>query len=124
MISQSEAPAPEEIEVYKQQRDLFSLSVSAVETNLTRGTRSSVTPEKRIPKKKKYIKPLALSPLRKGTIPNQDFKNVKLNKYQCLTLDVPPFLPVNKILLNKDNDDNPKTRYTSQSEKDDTSHTS
>ena len=47
-----------------------------------------------------------------------------LNKYQCLTPDVLPFLPRNKILLNDENDDNPETTDTPQSEKDDTSHTS
>ena len=45
-----------------------------------------------------------------------------LNKYQCLTIFLPPFLPVNKILLNAENDDNIETTDTSQSEKDDTSH--
>ena len=35
-----------------------------------------------------------------------------------------PFLPVNKILLNEDNDDNPKTTDTSLSGKYDMSHTS
>ena len=65
-------------------------------TGLTVGTRVSVTPEKRIPKKKKNIKYKALS----------------------------PFLTVNKRLLNKDNDDNPETTDTSQPGKDDMSHTS
>ena len=58
--------------------------------------RVSVTLEKRIPKKKKHIKSKALS----------------------------PFLPGNKRLSNKDNDDNRKTIDTSLSEKDDVSHTS
>ena len=71
MITQSEAPAPEEIEVHKH---ISVLSEAKGETGLTRGTRSSVTPEKRIPKKKIYIKPLDLSPLRKDPIPNQDTK--------------------------------------------------
>ena len=39
-----------------------------------------------------------------------------INKYQCLTLDVPPFIPGNKILLNEDDYDNPKNIDTSQSE--------
>ena len=46
-----------------------------------------------------------------------------LNKYQCLTPDVPTFLPGNKILLNKENDDNPETTDTSQSDNNDASHT-
>ena len=47
-----------------------------------------------------------------------------LNKYLCLTPYVPPFLPVNKRLLNEENEDNPETTDTSRSERDDTSHTS
>ena len=35
-----------------------------------------------------------------------------------------PFLPVNKILLNRDNDDNPETTDTSLSGKDDMSQSS
>ena len=68
----------------------YSLSSSMGESGLTGGTRVNVTPEKRIPKNKKYIKPKALS----------------------------PFLPVNKILLNEDNYDNPETTDTSLSGKD------
>ena len=71
MISQSETPAPEEIEVLKHRRDLSSFSLATGETCLTGGTRVSTTSEKHIPKKKKYIKSLALSPLRKYLIPNQ-----------------------------------------------------
>ena len=60
MISQSEAPEPEEIVVRKHQRYTasvtYSLASSTGETGLTGGTRVNVTPEKRIPKKKKYIK--------------------------------------------------------------------
>ena len=56
----------------------------------------NITPEKRIPKKHKYIKLTALS----------------------------PFLPGNKILLNADNDDNPETTDTSLPGKYDISHTS
>ena len=93
MISQSEAPAPEEIVVRKHQRDTAfhtsSLSSSTGETGLTGGKIVNVTPEKRIPKKKKYIKPKYLS----------------------------PFLPGNKIVLNKDNYDNPETADTSLSGK-------
>ena len=95
MISQSEAPAPEEIEVHKHQRYTSSLSSVKVETGLTGGIRVIVTPEKRIPKKKKNIKSLALF----------------------------TFIPGNKRLLNKENDHNPETTNTSQSEKDDMSHT-
>ena len=100
MIYQSEAPAPEEIVVCKHQRDTAyhtsSLSLLTGETDLTGRTRLNVTPEKRIPKKKKYMLSKALS----------------------------PFVPGNKRLLNEDNDNNPKTTDTSQSEKYDIPHTS
>ena len=93
MISQSEAPAPEEIEVCKHQRDAssytYSFSYTTVETGLTGGTRVCVTPEKFIPKKKKNIQSKALS----------------------------PFITGNKILLNEDNYDNPETADNSISEK-------
>ena len=84
----------------KHQRDTASrtsyLSSSTRETGLTGGTRVNITPEKHIPKKKKYIKSKALS----------------------------PFLPGNKRLSNEDNDYDRKTIDTSLSEKDDMSHTS
>ena len=57
MISQSEAPDPEEIEVHKHQRYTssytYSLSSATGEISLTGGTIVSVTPEKLIPKKRK-----------------------------------------------------------------------
>ena len=100
MIFQSEAPAPEKIEVQKHQIDTASytssLSSETGETGLAGGTRLSITPEKRITKKKKNIKPKYLS----------------------------PFLPGNKRLLNEKNDHNPETTDTSLSEKDYMSHTS
>ena len=74
MITRSEAPAPEKIEVKKHRRDLYDLSAATVEIGLTEVTRASVTPEKRIPKRKEYIKSLDLYPLRKYPIPNQDKK--------------------------------------------------
>ena len=58
-------------------------------TGLTGGTGVNVTSEKRIPKKKKYIKPKSLS----------------------------QFLPGNKWLLNEDSDDNTETTDTSISGK-------
>ena len=48
---------------------------------------------------------------------------MRLNKYQCLTPDVPPYLPGNEILLNEENEDNPETTDTSEYGKDDMSHT-
>ena len=64
-----------------------------------------------------------MSQLRNDPNPNHNTKIIEINKYQCVTPDVPPFIPGNKILLNKENDDNPETTNTSLSEKDDTSHT-
>ena len=59
-------------------------------------------------KEEKYIKSLDLSPLRKDPIPNHETLIIGLYKDQCLTPDVPTFLPGNKIILNE-NDDNPET---------------
>ena len=53
MISQLESPAPEEIEVHKHRKYTSPLYSATGETGLTGGTRVSVTPEKRILKKKK-----------------------------------------------------------------------
>ena len=99
------------------------MSVATVETGLIGGTRASVTTDYSY-QRKKCVKSIAFSSLRKDPIPDQDWKTMAINKYQCLTPDLPPFIPVNKILLNEENDDNPETTDTSQSEKDDTSHTS
>ena len=100
MISHSEPPAPEKIVVRKHQRYTAShtsyFSSSTGDTGLTEGTRVNLMPDKRIQQKKKCIKQKALS----------------------------PFIPGNKILLNKDNYDNPETKDTSLYEKDDMSHTS
>ena len=72
------------------------MSSATGETGLEGGTRVSVTPEKRIPKKKKNIKSKALS----------------------------PFIPVNKRLLNEENNHNTETTDTSLSKKYNMSHTS
>ena len=100
MIYQSDATVPEEVVVRKHRRNTHSitssLSSSTGEFGLTGGIKLNVTPEKRIPKNQKYIKPTFLS----------------------------PFIPGNKTLLNEDNDDNPETTDTSLSIKDDMSHTS
>ena len=86
--------------MYNHRRDTASYTSSLYsetgETGLTGGTRVSETPEKRIPKKKKNIKSLVLS----------------------------PFLPGNKRLLKEENDHNTETIDTSRSEKYDMSHTS
>ena len=46
MITRSEAPATEDIEVHKHQSDLSCLSSATGEIGLTGGTRASVMPEK------------------------------------------------------------------------------
>ena len=86
--------------MYKHQRDKYSYKYSlhseTGEKYLIGGTIVSVTPNKRMPTKKKYKQSKALS----------------------------PFPPGNKRLLNKDNDDNPETTDTSLYEKYYMSHTS
>ena len=82
--------------MHKHRIYLSALSSATGETGLLGVTRASVTPEKRILKKKKYIKSLVLSPLRKDPIPNHDKKFMGINKYQYFTPDVPPFLTRNK----------------------------
>ena len=67
MISQSEAPEPEEIEFNKHQRYTSSLSAETGETGLTAGTRVIVTPEKRNSKKKNNIKPHRFVSIKKGS---------------------------------------------------------
>ena len=51
-------------------------------------------------------------------------KRIAKKKKNIKSLDLYPFLPGNKILLNDENDNNPETTDTSLSEKDDMSHTS
>ena len=61
MITQSEEPAAEKIEVHKHRSYLYCLSAVTGETGLTGGTKAIITPEKRIPKKKKYKIPSFVS---------------------------------------------------------------
>ena len=56
MISQSEAPAPEEIVVHKNRRYTSSLSAATGETYLTGGTRVSTAPENTHRKEKEKYK--------------------------------------------------------------------
>ena len=63
-----------------------------------------------------------MSPPRKDPIPNWDKKTLGLEKDQCLTSDLPPFIPGKKSLRNEENDDNPETIDNSHTEKYDTSH--
>ena len=64
LITRSEATSPELILVDKLRSDL------SVNSRLTGETRASVTPEKRIPRKKRNIKSLATSPPIKDPNPN------------------------------------------------------
>ena len=60
MISQSDAPAPEELVVRKKKDTAFvtySLYLSTGESGLTGVTIVNLTPKKRIPKKNKYTNP-------------------------------------------------------------------
>ena len=111
LITQSEAPAPEVIVMNKLWTDLSINSVLAGET------RASVTPEKRIPRKKRNIKSLATSPPRKYPIPNQYKNTLGLQKDQCLPPHIPPFPLVFKSLRNEANDYNPETTDTSRTDK-------
>ena len=92
-------------------------------SGLTGETRASVTPEKRIPRKKRNIKSLVTSPPKKDPIPNQDKNNLGLQKYQWLPPHITLFSSGFKLLRNEGNDDNPETTDTSLTDKDDTSRT-
>ena len=61
LITQSEAPAPEVIVVKKNRTDIY------VNYGLTGETRASVTPEKRIPRRKRNIKSLFNFATKKGS---------------------------------------------------------
>ena len=63
----------------------------SVNSGLTGDTRAIVMPGIRIPRKKKYIKSLAMSSPRKDPITNQDKNTLGLQKYQLLPPHVPPF---------------------------------
>ena len=117
LITQSEASAPEVIVVDKLWTDI------SVNSGLIGETRASVTPEKRIPRKKINIKSLATLPPRKDPIPNQDKNTFGLKTNQSLPPHVPPFLVGFKFLRNKANYDHPETIDTSRIGKDDTSRT-
>ena len=95
----------------------------SINYGFTGETIASIIPEKRIPKKKRNKKSLALSPPRKYTIPNQDKNNLGLQKYQCPPPHVSSFYSWFKSLRNEENDDNSETIDTSRTDKYDTSRT-
>ena len=76
LITKSEAPAPEVIVVNKLRTDIY------VNSGLMGETKASVTPEKRIPRKKRNIKSLATSPPRKDPSTNQDKNTLGIQKDQ------------------------------------------
>ena len=88
-----------------------------------RRNRASVTPEKRIPGKKRNIRSLATSPPRKDTIPNQDKNTSGIEKYQSLPSHVPKFPTGSKSLRNEANNDHPESTDTSCKDRYDTSCT-
>ena len=68
-------------------------------------TRSSITPGKRIPRKKRNMKLLATSPPIKDPIPNQDNNMLGTEKYQIISPQLAKFCPGYKLLRNKVEDD-------------------
>ena len=72
---------------------------------LSRVTGSSITPEKRIPRKKSNIKSLSTSPSIKDPIPNQDKNSLGIKKFQSLPPHLPKLTPGFKSLRNKSDDD-------------------
>ena len=64
-----------------------------------------------------------MSPPRKDPITNQDKNTLGLEKDQCFPPHVPTFYPGFKSVRNKENDDNPESKDTSRTDKDDTSRT-
>ena len=84
---------------------------------------ASITPEKRIIRRKRDIKLLATSPPRKDPIPNQYKNNLGIEKYQSLPPHLPKFFPGYKSLRNEADDDHHEFTDTSRTDKDDTSRT-
>ena len=107
MISQSEPTPPKEILVKKIRTDLSVFSVVP---------EASVTLEKRISRKKRKIKSLAMLPPRKDPIINQDINIVGTKKDRSLPPQLPKFLPGYKSLRNKADDD--RNYYTDKSHTD------
>ena len=64
-------------------------------------TGATVTPEKRIPIKKKSIKPLTMTPQRKDPIPNQDINMLGTKKDQILPPQLAKFRSGYKSLINE-----------------------
>ena len=86
-------------------------------------TGASVTPENRIPRKKRNIKSLTTSPPGKDPIPNKDENTLGIEKYQSLPLHLPKFRPGYKSFKNEADYDRHESTDTSRNDKYDTSRT-
>ena len=73
----------------------------------------SIMLEKRIPIKKRKIKPLATLPPRKDLIPNQDKNALGIEKDQSLPPHIPKIPPGFKSLINEADGDHRKSTDTS-----------
>ena len=100
-----------------------TLNWSIYQFYINRIKSGSITPEKRIPRRKGNIKSLAASPPRKDQIPNQNKKTFGIQKYQCPPPHEPTFPSGFKSLRNEASYDDTETIDTSRTDKDDTSRT-
>ena len=80
---------------------------------------SYCNPRKRIPRKKKNIKPLATSPPRNDPIPNPDINILGTEKDQSLPPQLAKFCPGYKSLRNKAEDGCNDSTDTSRTDKED-----
>ena len=92
LVSQSEPSAPKVIMVENNIQTDFSL--------VSVGTLASVTPEKRIPRKKRNKKSPEMSPPRKYLIPDQDNNILSTEKDQNLPPHLETFPPGFRLLVN------------------------
>ena len=98
LISQSEPPAPKVIMVDNIIRTDVSL--------LSVGTGANVSPEKRIPRRERNMKPPAMLPPRKYMIPNQDNNRLITKKYQSFLPYLETFPCEFKSIINEAHDHN------------------
>ena len=68
-------------------------------------TGASITPEKHIPRKKRNMKSLTISPPRKDPIPNQDINMIRTVKDQNIPPQLLKFCLGYKSLINEADDD-------------------
>ena len=84
---------------------------------LSGGTGDSVTPGKRIPRKKNSMKPLAMLLPRKDTITNQDINRLGTKKYKSLPPQLDKYRPGYKQLINNTEDGHNDSTDTSRTDK-------